>query len=197
MTSVSTRSAPRARIDASAAWPSPTDLDVPAPAEQARDVLAHVRVVVGHHDAGAAAAVRGHRGAVSDSAGERPVRRPIVGQPPERLLQERQAARGGRHPGGAGADPLGRQMAAALGQRHHEHGPLARLALGPDRPAVQLHELLDQRQADAGALVGAGPHAFDAVEALEQAIDLAGGDADAGVAHDQRDRVAAVLELGR
>ena len=46
--------------------------------------------------------------------------------------------------------------------------PCARLALHRDRAAVQLHQFLHQRQADAAALVGAAARAFDAVETLEQ-----------------------------
>ena len=46
--------------------------------------------------------------------------------------------------------------------------PLAGRALDRDGAAVQPDQFLHQRQADAGALVGAAPLALDAVEALEQ-----------------------------
>ena len=50
MTSVSTRSAGRARSAASAAWPSATASTSQRGAQQPGDVLAHVRVVVGDQD---------------------------------------------------------------------------------------------------------------------------------------------------
>ena len=57
--------------------------------------------------------------------------------------------------------------------------------------AVQPHQLVHQRQADARALVGARARALDAVEALEQARQLVLRDADAGVRDRQLDAVAA------
>ena len=62
-----------------------------------------------------------------------------------------------------------------------ERGPLSDLARDLDRAAVQLHELLHERQADAGALVRAPVRRFDAVKALEQARQLLLGDADTRV----------------
>ena len=56
-----------------------------------------------------------------------------------------------------------------------------------DRAAVQLDQLLHQREPDAGALVGAAARALDPVEALEEARQLGRGDADAGVAHRELD----------
>ena len=52
-----------------------------------------------------------------------------------------------------------------------------------DRAAVQPDKLLHEREADAGAFVGAPARAFDAMEALEQAGQLGLGNAGAGVAH--------------
>ena len=49
------------------------------------------------------------------------------------------------------------------------------------RAAVQPDQLLDQRQADAAALVGPRPGVLDAVEPLEQPRHLRGGHADPGV----------------
>ena len=60
---------------------------------------------------------------------------------------------------------------------------------------MQLDELLDQRQPDAAALVRARAGVLDAVEPLEQAGHLAGGDADAGVGHRDH-RVAALRAHG-
>ena len=58
-------------------------------------------------------------------------------------------------------------------------------ALGGDGAAVQLDQLLHQRQPDAAALVGAAPCVLDPVEPLEQPGHLLGGDARAGVPHPQ------------
>ena len=56
--------------------------------------------------------------------------------------------------------------------------------------AVQLHELLHEREADAGAFVRAALRAFDAVEALEQPRQLVLRHADAGVRDLEQRRVA-------
>jgi hypothetical protein len=69
-------------------------------------------------------------------------------------------------------------------------GTLGRL----DLAAVELHQLLDQRQSDPRTLVGARPHALDAVEALEEARHLLGRHAGAGVLHLQRDTAAGRLQ---
>ena len=77
-------------------------------------------------------------------------------------------------------------------QRDRERRAPPDLALDRDRPAVQPHQLLHQRQPDARCPRASGPAALDAVEALEQARQLALGDAAAGVAHRQLGRPAAV-----
>ena len=56
--------------------------------------------------------------------------------------------------------------------------------------AVQPHQLLHQREADAAALEAAALRALDAVEALEQARQLLLRNADAGVAHARPRRAA-------
>ncbi len=70
-------------------------------------------------------------------------------------------------------------------QRQHDgkRRPGARRALDADGAAVQLDEVFGQRQADAGASVGAAGRAVDLVEALEDARQRLLGDAGAGVAH--------------
>ena len=55
------------------------------------------------------------------------------------------------------------------------------LALHPDGAAVQLDQLLHQRQPDAGALEGAAGLALDAMKALEHPIELVRRNADAGI----------------
>ena len=54
-------------------------------------------------------------------------------------------------------------------------------------PPCSSHELLHQREADAGALVVRPRAPLDPVEALEQARQLGLRDADAGVAHRELD----------
>ena len=77
----------------------------------------------------------------------------------------------------------GRQMLGAQRHGDDEGGAFAQPALGADRPAVQLDQLLDQGQSDAAAFVGAAAHVLDAMEALKEAGHFLGGDAHAGVAH--------------
>src|SRR4051794_22276640 len=66
-------------------------------------------------------------------------------------------------------------------QGEAERAALPGLALGPDPPAVLLHDPLAHRQPDAGARVGA--LAVQAVERLEDLLGLARLHADAVVAH--------------
>ena len=72
-------------------------------------------------------------------------------------------------------------------------------APGGSRPhgaAVQRDELLHQRQADAGALVGAGAGARDAVEALEEARQLARAAMPMPVSRDREHGAVAVGRAG-
>src|SRR5690606_37176219 len=62
-----------------------------------------------------------------------------------------------------------------------------------DAPSVQLAEALDDGEADAGALAGAGGAA--AVAAFEQALGLLGADAGPGVLDDHRVRLYADAHL--
>ncbi len=71
-------------------------------------------------------------------------------------------------------------------QADGEGGPVVRRAGSRDLAAMQLDQLLDQRQADAAALEAAALGALHAVEPLEQARDLVRRDADAGVGHFDR-----------
>jgi len=63
-----------------------------------------------------------------------------------------------------------------------QRGALAVAALGCDRAAMQLHEVLHQGEPDAGTFIGPAAGAGDAVETLEQFGQLIGRDAGAGVA---------------
>ena len=77
-------------------------------------------------------------------------------------------------------------------QPDDERRALAFDALDGDRAAVELDELLDQREADPDAL--ARPRAVDLIEAVEDVRQPIRGDADAGVGdHDLGPRAAAVL----
>ncbi len=75
-------------------------------------------------------------------------------------------------------------------QGHGEAAAPVGHALDPDRAAVQLDQLLDQGEADAAALEGPAAGALDPVEALEQAGQLGGRDAGAGVADGELRRPA-------
>jgi hypothetical protein len=54
---------------------------------------------------------------------------------------------------------------------------MAEGTLDPYRPAMQLHQFLDQCQADPCALLGATPHACDAIKAFEEMRDFRRRDA--------------------
>ena len=75
----------------------------------------------------------------------------------------------------------GGRCAAPNGSRTVNVVPCPGALVAVTRAAVQRDQLGDQREADAGALVGAGPRAGDAVEPLEQVRHLVLGDAGAGV----------------
>jgi len=78
---------------------------------------------------------------------------------------------------------------AAARQAQLEARSPARRAVHLDAAAHQLEQLLDQRQADAGAAVLAGGRVVQLLEALEQQRQLLGGDADAAVADRQLELV--------
>ena len=128
-------------------------LDVPARPEQARHVLAHVGVVVGDHDAEAARAARrvlGRRrrdstSTASSAAGSQPSASSTKDRrrsTRSRSRSRRRSARAADAPG-----PRGSVTVKAL--------PRPGCALDAHLAAVQAHQLLHQRQADAGALVRA------------------------------------------
>ncbi len=84
-------------------------------------------------------------------------------------------------------DLVGRQVPAAPGQFHRERAALAEPALHLHRAAMQVGQLRDQRQADAGAFDAAAVRALDAVEALEHVRQRLLRDAHAAVGHLQPD----------
>ena len=83
-----------------------------------------------------------------------------------------------------GADMIGRQMRVTKRDRDGERRPATQSAFDSDRTAVQFHELLHQRQPDAGALVTDGPRAPRSrwKRSKSRGSSLC-GDAGPGVAH--------------
>src|SRR5262249_38803393 len=77
-------------------------------------------------------------------------------------------------------------------QDEDEAAAFADRALGPNFPAMQRHQLARDRQAEAGAAVLARVAAVDLAEALEDHLEVLGGNADAGVF----DREAPVRRAG-
>ncbi len=78
--------------------------------------------------------------------------------------------------------PVRRQVrAGAEGDRDREARADAHAARRRDRAAVQSDQRVDEREADAGALVRARPGSLDAMKALEEPRQLVVGDAHPGV----------------
>src|SRR5262245_63828670 len=75
------------------------------------------------------------------------------------------------------------------GQREGERRPLVHVALDPDPPAVQLHELLGQGQPEPRALLLAGVVPADLAELLEDGCLILRRDPDPGVTDSDRDHV--------
>ena len=68
-------------------------------------------------------------------------------------------------------------------EREMEGCALAQLALCPDAAAVGLDDVFDDGKTEAGAAGFARTRLVDAVEALEDALEVVGGDAGAEVLH--------------
>ena len=181
------RRVPRAATR-SASSPSADREHVVALAQQPAHVLAHVGVVVGdeHPRAGSVGDRDARRRRARAPPAPRrprplPARRAASAAPPRRR-PARAGRRGRRRRAGRRCGPPAGARVPS-GMRHGERGALARArSRRRHGAAVQPHQLLDQREADAGALVGAAARALDPVEALEQPRQLGRGDADAGVA---------------
>src|SRR5262245_14681941 len=80
----------------------------------------------------------------------------------------------------------GRSATVCEGQGDDEAGAMAQaLALRVDTAAVGVHDGAGDAQADAAATGawGVGAGAVDAIEALEDLLELVGGDALAGIGH--------------
>ena len=104
-------------------------------------------------------------------------------QPAQSFLDVSRRCQGAPRKRALGDDAVLRQVRLAGGDPDLEDRASAFAALDTNVAAMELHELVDEREADAAALVGARPGALDAVEALEEAWQLGRRDADAGVPH--------------
>ena len=170
-------------------------LDVPALAQQAGQVVAHVGVVVGEHDPCARARARRSRAPCFSGRGEAP--------PFGRRVQRSASSTYGRDADGRRRQASARRRSGRpaggrwpRGRRTEKVVPAPFVALHPHAPAVQLGQLGHQRQADARALVGPCARALDPMKAIEHVGQLRGRDADPGVPHDQLE-VGAVAAAAR
>ena len=108
--------------------------------------------------------------------------RGLGGQPAQRLLHVGSARRRPRRCAGPPTTSASAgRCAAPKGRRMVKVVPAPSTLSAVMRAAVQPDQFLDQRQADAAALVGPGAGVLDAVEPLEQPRHLGGGHADPGV----------------
>src|SRR5262249_59717290 len=81
----------------------------------------------------------------------------------------------------------------SLRQRERDRRSVPRLTLDPDPPAVQLHELAREREAEAGTLVLLGVIGAHLPELLEHRVEVLLGDADARIGHRDLDVTAQAL----
>ena len=150
----------------------PERVDLEPALEETDQVVAHVGVVVGEHDAGQLGQAPSRRGG----------RRRVRGKPAHRFLDV-----GIRLPDlGAGLSVLHAvRLEMPESQRHAnlELASLVEAAPGGDAPSVEAHQVADQREPDARPLVGPRTSAEHPVEALEEPGELVLGDAGTGVAH--------------
>src|SRR5262249_13931266 len=87
------------------------------------------------------------------------------------------SSRGVRHH----RDAVLREVEGTGRDGHHKLAAAAFLALRLNGSAMQFHQLLHQRQPDAGAFVAAPPTAFNALQAFKQTRPLSRGYSHAGV----------------
>jgi hypothetical protein len=149
------------------------NVDRPVLAQDPREVIAHVGVVVDdEHALGPGRRLRHGR----------------LRDPPQRLLD---VAGRPRARANARAELVRGKVRRAERQAHRERRAAAELARRGDLAAVHLDDLVHEHEPDAGALVRAPLRARHAVEPLEHPRQLIGRDARAGVAH-LDDRAVAV-----
>ena len=187
MTSLRTRSGECSRAQASAAAPFGAGVDAVIGGEQAPEIFAEIGVIVHQQDEGTCGrlGLRSRR-----EIGQHGRIFAGVGQPAQSLLHIGLGAERGGDGGGLRADAFRRQVGKTQRNADAEGGSLAELALRVDGPAVQLHQLLHQGQADTGALEAAAARTLHAMEALEEPRQLVRRNAGAGIADLQFDRAA-------
>src|SRR5262249_23143373 len=95
----------------------------------------------------------------------------------------RRAGRPGLRRSGCACSCHGLAVFGDDGQLHLEGCTLAEPGLDPDAPAVHLHDLLGDGEAEAGAAFGLGVGAVDLMKLLEDALLLVDGDARSRVSH--------------
>ena len=175
------------------------DFDAIVLSENAAEIVAHVRVVVGDQDtSGRLRRIdKASRGSVEGCRSPvRPTRPSWAAS--EALLRRtgwRRSLVEAQLPGGV--DPFGRQVRCPRPNRHRERRPAAFLAGDRDAAAMKPGQLLHQGQADARAFVRAGASVLDAVEPFEHARQIVLGNADAGIGDAKLDAVAVRFAVPR
>ena len=91
-----------------------------------------------------------------------------------------------------GNERLGRQRFLE-GNGNLKYGAFAFLAFDPDVAAHHLRQFAADGEAEAGAAIFARGGSIDLGEGLEEAVDLVGGNADAGVTNGEEDEVVAAF----
>ena len=150
--------------------------------EQATQIVAHVGVVVRQQNARAAAPSRVPEASPWHVGSSTPSRRPAASA----ALRSTKASaprRGRIRCVRAALDPVAcGRCALPSGMRTMKRGAAIRARFRPDVAPVQLDQFLNQREADAAALMGPSARALDAMEALEDSGSSRLGNARAGVA---------------
>ena len=155
----------------------------PVLGEKAPQVVAHVGVVVGQQDA---SALRGD----GPGRGRHQVRRDVVREPAQCLLDVGRRAEADRRRRAGRTEAVSREVGGSERDRDREGGAPVDLAGYREGAAVELDQLLCQRESDARSLVRAPLRAAHTVKPIEHVRQLVLGDADAGVTDLDRGGVA-------
>ena len=157
------------------------DLDAIVPAENPREVVPHVRIVIGNQDA---------RGCLRCAIGSRCCRRRDirrtrrsvgVRQPSQCFLDVRRCAGARRHGLAPGRDAFCGKVSRASAYAHREGRAAPFLARDDDSPSMQADQFLYQRETDTGAFVRPRPRMSDPMKPFEHAAEVCLANADAGV----------------
>src|SRR4026208_588198 len=117
-----------------------------------------------------------------------------LGQPSQRLFDVSRRLRSCRTHFSRSAKAIRRQVRRASWDTYCERAAAPNLTPCSHNPAMQVYELLDQRQANTRSFETASARSFHAVETLEEVWQLVHWNARAGVAHFQVDRLAGVSQ---